>query len=199
MASSIAASTSGGGGLISTADASGNLNLVSGTTTIVAMTSAGIAVTGTLTASGTTTLVTPVLGTPASGNLANCTGYPVVSQAQMETGTDNTAMVTPLAVNWHQGVAKCWLKANAAGTIQVSYNITSITDGGVGLITVTIGTDFSSVNYVIHGNALYSAIAEPITVTANSQAAGSFTASGRQNDGTLRDPANWFFACWGDQ
>jgi hypothetical protein len=52
MASSIAAITTGTGGIQQTADASGNLNLVSGTTTIVAMTSAGIAVTGTLTASG---------------------------------------------------------------------------------------------------------------------------------------------------
>ena len=197
MAASIAALTAGGGGLQSTSDASGNLNLVSGTTTIVAMTSAGIEVTGTLTASGTTTLVTPVLGTPASGNLANCTGYPVASQAQMETGTDNTAMVTPLAVNWHQGVAKCWLKANAAGTIQVSYNITSITDGGVGLITVTIGTDFSSVNYVVQGTALYNGV--PDTVNVTSQAAGSFTADARQNDGALFDPTNWFFVCWGDQ
>ena len=51
MAASIAALTAGGGGLQSTSDASGNLNLVSGTTTIVALTSAGIAVTGTLTAS----------------------------------------------------------------------------------------------------------------------------------------------------
>jgi len=52
MAASIAALTAGGGGLQSTSDASGNLNLVSGTTTIVAMTSAGVSVTGTLTASG---------------------------------------------------------------------------------------------------------------------------------------------------
>ena len=52
MSSSIAAITTGTGGVITTADNSGNLNLVSGTTTIVAVTSAGIAVTGTLTASG---------------------------------------------------------------------------------------------------------------------------------------------------
>ena len=51
MASSLAAITTGGGGLVSTADSSGNLDLKSGTTTIVALTSAGIAVTGTLTAS----------------------------------------------------------------------------------------------------------------------------------------------------
>ena len=55
MASSIAAITTGTGGIQQTADASGNLNLVSGTTTIVAMTSAGIAVTGTLSATGDVT------------------------------------------------------------------------------------------------------------------------------------------------
>jgi len=55
MAASIAALTAGGGGLQSTSDASGNLNLVSGTTTIVAMTSTGLAVTGTLSATGDVT------------------------------------------------------------------------------------------------------------------------------------------------
>ena len=74
MASSIAAITTGSGGIVSTGDSSGNLNLVSGTTTIVAVTSSGVSVTGTLTASGTTTLTTPILGTPTSGNLTNCTG-----------------------------------------------------------------------------------------------------------------------------
>ena len=52
MASSIAALTAGGGGVVTTADSSGNLNLLSGTTTVLALTATGIAVTGTLSASG---------------------------------------------------------------------------------------------------------------------------------------------------
>ena len=55
MASSIAALTAGGGGVATTADSSGNLNLLSGTTTVLALTATGIAVTGTLSASGVTT------------------------------------------------------------------------------------------------------------------------------------------------
>ena len=55
MASSIAASTAGSGGIIQTADSSGNLDLKSGTTTVLALTATGIAVTGTLSASGVTT------------------------------------------------------------------------------------------------------------------------------------------------
>lgn len=53
MASSINASTSGAGGLITTADNTGNLNLQSGGSTVLALTSSGVAITGTLTASGT--------------------------------------------------------------------------------------------------------------------------------------------------
>ena len=55
MSSSLAALTSGGGGIAMTADSSGNLNLLSGTTTVLALTATGIAVTGTLSASGVTT------------------------------------------------------------------------------------------------------------------------------------------------
>ena len=52
MSSSLAALTSGGGGIAMTADSSGNLDIKSGTTTVLALTATGIAVTGTLSASG---------------------------------------------------------------------------------------------------------------------------------------------------
>ena len=55
MASTIAAVTTGGGGVITTADSSGNLSLLSGATTVVAVTSTGVAVTGTLSATGAST------------------------------------------------------------------------------------------------------------------------------------------------
>ncbi len=51
MASTIAAITTGVGGVVTTADASGNLSLLSGATTVVAVTSTGVAVTGTLSSS----------------------------------------------------------------------------------------------------------------------------------------------------
>ena len=51
MASTIAALTAGGGGVATTADSSGNLDLKSGTTTVLALTATGVAVTGTLTSS----------------------------------------------------------------------------------------------------------------------------------------------------
>ena len=54
MASSINASLTAG--IVQTADTSGNLNLQSGGTTIAAITSTGVAVTGTLSASGAVTI-----------------------------------------------------------------------------------------------------------------------------------------------
>ena len=53
---SINASTAGVGGIISTADNTGNLNIQSGGSTKIAVTSAGVAVTGTLSASGAVTI-----------------------------------------------------------------------------------------------------------------------------------------------
>jgi len=49
---SIDASTAGVGGVITTSDNTGNLNIQSGGATVAAVTSAGVAITGTLSASG---------------------------------------------------------------------------------------------------------------------------------------------------
>jgi len=53
---SINASTSGAGGVITTADNTGTLQLQSGGSTVVALTSSGVAITGTLTQSGNSVL-----------------------------------------------------------------------------------------------------------------------------------------------
>jgi hypothetical protein len=60
MASSINAITTGSGGVVTTADNSGNLNIQSGGTTVAAITSAGLNVVGTLTVNG---------AAPASGKV----------------------------------------------------------------------------------------------------------------------------------
>jgi hypothetical protein len=70
MSSSISALTAGGGGVVTTADASGNLNLQSGTTTILALTSTGVAITGTLSATGgMNDKIQPITGSVASSAL----------------------------------------------------------------------------------------------------------------------------------
>ena len=80
MASTIAAITTGTGGVVTTADSSGDLSLLSGATTVVAVTSAGATVTGTLAASGavtasTTLAVTGAITATAGINAPNTFGF----------------------------------------------------------------------------------------------------------------------------
>lgn len=70
------------------------------------------------------------------------------TQADQETGSSTSVAVTPGVQHFHDSAAKCWGKANGAGTsLLASYNITSITDNGTGDITYTIATDFSSTDW----------------------------------------------------
>ena len=50
-------------------------------------------------------------------------------------------------------VAKAWVNFNGTGTVAIrdSYNVSSITDGGVGLYTVNFTTAMPDANYVISG------------------------------------------------
>ena len=54
-----------------------------------------------------------------------------------------------------EGSAKVWINFNGTGTIatRASINVTSITDGGTGLYTVTIANDMGNVNYSTTGAA----------------------------------------------
>ena len=74
--------------------ASGDLS-VSGTFTLGGTTISGFTGTGNFVLANTPTLVTPILGTPTSGTLSNCTGLPV------GTGISGlgTGVATALAVN----------------------------------------------------------------------------------------------------
>lgn len=70
-------------------------------------------------------------------------------QADMEAATSTTTAATPGVVQYHPGVAKTWCRytQDTTTTINGSYNVTSLTDNGVGDTTITIATDFSNANY----------------------------------------------------
>jgi hypothetical protein len=126
MASSINASTSGVGGVITTADSSGNLNIQSGGTTVAAVTSAGVAITGTLSASGVIT-----------GNGSGLTSIP--SPASLSTASGSAPSYS----------ARAWVNFNGTGTIAIraSANVSSVTDNGTGTYTVNFTTAMSDINY----------------------------------------------------
>lgn len=138
---------------------------------------------------------------PATGNKA--------SQAEAEAGTADDKYLTPLSVNWHPGATKVWGKAVGAGTsLTVNWNVTSITDTGTGRLGVNIGTDFSSANYSIVASlersvtSLTATGVEDHAIRNASPAAGSFEIESYDQTAILfaaQDPANYFWACHGDQ
>jgi hypothetical protein len=109
----------------------------------------------------------------ATGDIeaATISGSVVAAQADQETATSTTTVVTPGRQHFHPSASKCWLKCDHAGNVNASYNITSITDTGPGVVTVTIATDFSSAHYALNVSV---GTAVGVCAPNSSQAAGSF-------------------------
>jgi hypothetical protein len=131
-------------------------------------------------------------------------GVVFADQADQEAGTETDEAVTPSTQQFHPSAAKFWCNADVAGTINASYNVTSVTDTGTGAITVTIATDFSSTNYTIANcteNSLGgTAASTDITNVRDISAAGSLVAD-NVNASTYggTDPTAWHFVGFGDQ
>ena len=156
MSSSLAALTSGGGGIAMTADSSGNLDIKSGTTTVLALTATGIAVTGTLTSSGVLSATSPTFITP------------VIDSATVATVSGTAPLY----------MCRAWVNFNGTGTpaIRASGNVSSITDNGTGLYTVNFTTAMPDVNYsaVATGGSVGSR-GESMCVTAMATSSVSFS------------------------
>jgi hypothetical protein len=115
--------------------------------------------------------VTGALSATTSITAATIAGDVVATQANQETATSTTTVVSPGRQHFHPSAAKCWLKCDHAGTVNASYNITSITDTGTGVVTVTIATDFSTADYAV---VVTVGTAVAACAPSTSQAVGSF-------------------------
>ena len=120
------------------------------------------------------------------------------TQAEMEAATSTTVAATPGRTQYHPGVAKAWLNANVTGGINESYNVTSVTDTGVGLLTITWATDFSTANYATLGTP-GSGSARLVTEDPSGKVGGSVQMDCRDDLGALADPTVWLVAAFGDQ
>ena len=156
MASTINAKTTGVGGIDATGDASGVLALQTvGVTGLTIDASQKVTFANSLTSP---TLVTPVLGTPTSGALTNCT-FPTLNQnttGSSASCTGNSATATSLSTivgSAPSYACRAWVNFNGTGTVAIraSGNVSSITDNGVGDYTVNFTTAMSDANYSING------------------------------------------------
>ena len=174
-----------------TIEASGSqISLNVGNVTVLTASSAGI--TSTITTANITT------ANITTANIASISGAVVATQANQETATSTTTLVTPGRQQYHPSAAKAWVKANSSGTALVSYNIASITDSSAGAGVVTIDTDFSSANYVV--SASFETVGGMITGCIRTITAGSFSWYSSLNGAdSAADVGSYQFSCFGDQ
>lgn len=81
-------------------------------------------------------------------------GLGPASQAEQETGTSNQVAVTPGVAQYHPSAAKAWVQLSTTGgtpSLITGYNVSSITDLGLGQFGVNFGVSFSSNNYGFGG------------------------------------------------
>jgi hypothetical protein len=109
----------------------------------IAVSGAGLSVSNGDGVSGNPTVTIDPAAVVAAGG-----GAAAATQADQETATSLTTFVSPGRQHFHPSAAKCWAFVSVDGSgvpsLGASRNITSVTDGGVGILTITIATDFSS-------------------------------------------------------
>jgi tellurite resistance-related uncharacterized protein len=140
---------------------------------------------------------------PSVGNVA--------TQVDMETATSLVKYVSPGRQQYHPGHPKCWGKVTVAAgtpTLQVNYNLTSITDTATGDIVFTIATDFSVANWCcLHSieaitGTFVVASARNSHIKFATQAVGTISLQCIDKTVTtnlLKDPTAWHMCGLGDQ
>lgn len=149
--------------------------------------------------------ITELSNGTASNDAAAFGQIPVAAtQAEMEAASSNTVFTTPGRSQNHPGVAKAWVVFTSTGTLAIlsSYNISSVTDGGVGNFQLNFTTAFSDTNYSCHGGGTRPSFNQGLS--CNPPPGGALTTSAMQitchDDGgaSLDGPRN-FIMCFGDQ
>jgi hypothetical protein len=163
LASIINASNSGFGGIVSTGDSSGQLALQSAGTTIAALTSTGMAVTGTLSASGVTTFAAGTAAAPAITTTGDTNTGIFFSAADTidfaEGGTACGQFDSSANFKFNSGYGsvatafgcRAWVNFNGTGTVAIraSGNVSSITDNATGAYTINFTNAMPDANYSV--------------------------------------------------
>jgi len=169
---SINASTSGPGGIITSGDTSGNLSLQSGGTTVVALTSAGAAVTGTLSATGAANLSNTLTVTGAitatGGIVQGATAAPAFSarNSTNQSLTNNTSTKVALQTeefdtnNNFDSTTNYRFTPTVAGYYQINGQVKIENNSNAGTLVCTIfknGVDYKEAQNTVRSGSNTSA------------------------------------------
>ena len=104
------------------------------------------------------TLSTTNLKNPSSGSnniVLGTDGSSTLGTAKITTLADSAGANTSTPAAIAAGIAKAWVNFNGTGTVAIraSYNVSSITDNGVGQYTVNFTTAMPDANYSVPGMA----------------------------------------------
>lgn len=158
---------------------------------------------GNLVATGTLNVTSTITGGSVSAGSA--AGAMIATQAQQETGSATDVLVTPGRQHFHLSAAKALATFSTTGSIVSSYNVSSITDSGVGDQTVNFTTAFSSANYFGYALSTTGGGVGLRCIHANSDRGASTTAfalATYNSANALADPnggAGTYAAFFGDQ
>lgn len=130
------------------------------------------------------------------------------TQAQQEAGTSNVVATTPGRQHNHPSAAKAWgtvIVSGGSPSLTANYNVTSITDNGVGDFTANLTTAMSSTNYAViatvfnSGGGGFVDGVEVISQTASAIRFHVFAADETANTNQELIDRSFYFVVFGDQ
>lgn len=74
------------------------------------------------------------------------------SASQVQAGMNTTFYVTPAQQQYHPSAVAAAVNFTSGGTINYSYNVTTVTRNGTGDFTINLLTTMATVNYVVVAN-----------------------------------------------
>jgi hypothetical protein len=165
-----------------------NIGISCGGVTIANISSAGVAVTGTV-----------------SGTDVNATN--VASQAEQETASSTTKFVSPARQQSHPGHPKAWGYVTLSGgvaTLATGYNVASVNRTTAGIVQVNFTTAFANAQFAAVGTITQALPALLSTITTISLATGTVTfhtctALNSTNTTASSTDLSFSFVCFGDQ
>jgi hypothetical protein len=125
MANTITAGNATNGGTAISSDTSGILELKTGSTPTTALT----------------------IDASQNVSISSISGTVIATQANQETATSTTTIVTPGRQQFHPSAAKAWVMFEPSAAINASYNVSSITDLGTGTWRVVFTNAQSSASF----------------------------------------------------